>query len=232
VTDVPAPTALPVAAIQAPPDKMLLIVNNRSQEGVPARLTLSGGRSVGGGQELDPPVNGQIELLLEPDFYRALWSSPANNFTRGVDFTAVPGRVMVMWIVPEDGVTMSEWLEGQAVAEAPTPVATLAAVVATPERPTAPPGKALLIVENRSAENEFAYLTMSEGSFGGGFALTVDAGTHHTFELIPSLYRSTWSAPAGDGMSMNREFTVKAGDVVVAWVVPEKREVVFEPLGP
>jgi hypothetical protein len=127
---------------------------------------------------------------------------------------------------------MNEWIEGSASAEAPTPVATLAAVVATPERPTAPPGKALLIVENRSSENEFAYLTMSEGSFGGGFALTVDAGTHHTFEIIPSLYRSTWSAPAGGGMSMNREFTVKAGDVVVAWVVPEKREVVFEPLGP
>lgn len=232
-TSLPEPIAVPVAAVQAPPDKMLLIINNRSQTGTPARLTLSGGRSVGGGQELDPPPNGQIELLLEPDFYRALWSAPVNNFARGADFTAVPGRVMVMWIVPEDGVTMSEWIEGATSVDAAVPAATPAAVVEppTPEPLAPPPGKALLIVENRSVENEFAYLTMSEGTFGGGHALIVDAGTQHIFEIIPAHYRTTWSAPAGGGMSMNREYTIKAGDIVVAWVVPEKREVVFEPLG-
>jgi hypothetical protein len=236
-TPFPTPTALPLAGIRAPEDKMLLIVENRSLNGIPARLTLSGGRSVGGGQEIDPPANGQAELVLEPDFYRALWSSPANNFARGSDFTAIPGKVMLMWIVPEDGVTMVELYDelGSTLASAPTPTAapaaTPAAAVSVPQEPVAPPGKALLIIENRTLANEFAYLTLSEGNFGGGHSLIVDAGTRHTFEIIPDLYRMTWSAPAGGGMSQNREFTANEGDIILVWVAPENKYVAVELLG-
>jgi hypothetical protein len=105
-----APTATPTTAvvIRAPAGKTLLIVSNRSLANQPARLTLSGGKSVGGGREIDPPPNSEIQIVLEPDFYRAVWSSPWKSFARGADFTAVPGKVMVMWIVPEEGRTDTE----------------------------------------------------------------------------------------------------------------------------
>lgn len=108
-TTTPTATATPPTIIRAPALKTLLIVSNRSLTNQPARLTLSGGKSVGGGREIDVAPNSEIQLVLEPDYYRALWSSPAhNNFVRGVDFTAIPNKVMVMWIVPEDGLTMTE----------------------------------------------------------------------------------------------------------------------------
>jgi hypothetical protein len=89
--------------IRAPEGQTLLIVSNRSLANQPVRLTLSGGKSVGGGREIDPPPDQEIQLVLEPDFYRALWSAPLNSFTRGADFTAAPDKVMVMWVVPEQG---------------------------------------------------------------------------------------------------------------------------------
>jgi hypothetical protein len=59
----------------------------------------------------------------------------------------------------------------------------------------------------------------------------VDAGTKHSFEIIPDLYRMTWTAPAGGGMSDNREFTARAGDIILVWVAPETRQVKVELLG-
>jgi hypothetical protein len=108
-TNTPIPTSTPATIIRAPALKTLLIVSNRSLTNQPARLTLSGGKSVAGGREIDVAPNSEVQLVLEPDDYRALWSSPAhNNFVRGADFTAIPNKVMVMWIVPEDGLTMTE----------------------------------------------------------------------------------------------------------------------------
>jgi hypothetical protein len=107
----PSPTAsaIPTApALRAPEGKTLLIVSNRSLTNQPARLTLSGGKSVGGGREIDPAPGREVQLVLEPDYYRALWSASYRGFVRGADFTAVPGKIVVMWIVPEDGVTNTE----------------------------------------------------------------------------------------------------------------------------
>lgn len=105
-----SPSATPTTAvvIRAPAGKTLLIVSNRSLINQPARLTLSGGKSVGGGREIDPAPNSEVQIVLEPDFYRALWSAPWKSFARGADFTATPGKVMVMWIVPEEGLTNTE----------------------------------------------------------------------------------------------------------------------------
>lgn len=108
ITPTPTPTTGP-PMLRAPRFQTLLIVSNRSLNGSPALLTLSGGRSVGGGREIHVDAGSEEQLVLEPDDYRALWSSPVRGgFVRGADFTAVMGKIIVMWIVPEEGRTGTE----------------------------------------------------------------------------------------------------------------------------
>ncbi|HXV43921.1 MAG TPA: hypothetical protein VEC96_12720, partial [Anaerolineae bacterium] len=106
-TSTPAPTATVVVVgdvIRAPLGQTLLLVNNRSLQNQPALLTLSGGKSVGGGREIRVGPGAQERVILEPDFYRAQWSSTARGgFVQGADFTAVKDKIIVMWIVPEEG---------------------------------------------------------------------------------------------------------------------------------
>jgi hypothetical protein len=234
-TSAPSPTATVtpprVTVIQAPEGKTLLIVSNRSLINQPARLTLSGGKSVGGGREIDPPANGEISLVLEPDFYRALWSAPWKSFTRGTDFTATPGKVVVMWIVPEEGRTMTEVYDELVVGGAPASPAVSAAATPAPAisgNYIAPAGKALLVAANRSVANEFGVVTISGSSFGGGEQLILNANTETPLELVPGAYRAIWSAPAKGGFTAGRDFRVTAGEVILAWIIPEDKQVFMQ----
>ena len=225
-TSSPTPTATPATeVIRAPSGKTLLIVSNRSLINQPARLTLSGGKSVGGGREIDVAPNSEIEIVLEPDFYRALWSSPYQSFTRGADFTAVAGKVMVMWIVPEDGVTSTEEY-GELIINltppSPTPTTTVTPQPVVIDGYTVPFGKALFVAGNRSLTNVYALVTLSGGSFGGGQEITLDANTEIPLELAPGSYRVIWSTP---GFTAGDEFTVTAGTVIQSWIIPENRQV-------
>ena len=225
----PTATATPTrAVIQAPPGKTLLIVSNRSHANKPALLTLSGGKSVGGGKEINVPAGAEVRLVLEPDFYRALWSSPFRSFVRGADFTAVPGKVMVMWIVPEDGLTNTEvydelTIEGEATSTpTPPPTPTPAPVI---NGYSAPPGKALLVVGNKSLVNQFALVTISGGSFGGGQQITLDANTEIPLELLAGDYRAIWSTP---GFTAGSDFSVTTGEVIQGWIIPETGQVFMQ----
>lgn len=225
------PTLTPTPAatvISAPPGKTLLIISNRSTLNRPARLTLSGGKSVGGGEEFDPPPNGEIQVVLEPDFYRALWSSPARGgFARGADFTAVAGKVMVMWIVPEEGRTDTEVYNELVVGglPTPTPLPTPAPAIGGY---SAPPGKALLVAANKSTENIYAVMTISGGSFGGGQQITLDANTETPLEMLPGSYRAVWNSPVRGGFNAGHEFSVSAGAVVLSWIIPENGQVFMQ----
>jgi hypothetical protein len=228
-TNTPTPTAIPATVIRAPEFKTLLIVSNRSITNQPARLTLSGGKSVGGGREIDVVPNNEVQLVLEPDDYRALWSSPARgHFVSGADFTAVAGKVMVMWIVPEDGLSSTEVYDQLTVSQAgPTPPATVTpAPIITGY--TAPLGRALLVSGNHSLANVNATLTLSGGNFGGGQQITLDANTEISFELAPGSYRALWSSPARGGFTAGRDFTVIAGEVILSWIIPENGQVFMQ----
>ena len=218
------PTATPATVIRPPDGKTLLIISNRSTLNQPARLTLSGGKSVGGGEEFDPPPNGELRVVLEPDFYRALWSSPARGgFSRGADFTAVAGKVMVMWIVPEQGLTETEVYDQLTVGSAQIPASgpTAADVEVRPGGYVASPGKALLVAANWSALNNFATLTLAGGNFAGGQQFTLDANTETPLDMLPGNYRAMWHSPTEAGFNVGRDFMVSAGEVVVSWIIPE-----------
>ncbi len=219
-----------VAYVRAPAGKTLLIASNRSFSNLPARLTLSGGKSVAGGRELDLVPGQDVEMVLEPDFYRALWSSSArDSFSRGADFTAGPDQVVVMWIKPEDGLTKTEFHSQLARGDAFPPLP----VTATPEPVipgyTAPPGKAILVVANRSVENHYGMVTLSGGTFGGGKEIKLDAGAQFALEIDPADdYRAVWTSPAVGGVNGGREFRVSAGEVILGWLLPERRQIFMQ----
>jgi hypothetical protein len=230
------PTTPTGTVIRAPAGKTLLLVSNRSLSNQPALLTLSGGKSVGGGREVDALAGGDIRLVLEPDFYRAMWSSPARpgGFVRGADFMAVKDKIIVMWIVPEEGRTDTE-LYDELIIGSPAPTATPAPVgTATPNPiqgsyPSAPPGKALFVAANRTLNNSYADLTLSGGSFGGGQAVKLDAGVEIPLELLPGDYRAVWTSPARrGGFSAGREFKVSAGEVILSWIIPDQGQVFMQ----
>lgn len=235
VPSTPTPTPTPTQTLTPPPPrpvilapagKTLLIVSNRSLDNKPARLTLSGGKSVGGGQEIDVAPGNEAQIVLEPDFYRALWSSPVRNFRRGADFTAVAGKVMVMWVVPEDGLAETEIYDELTIQDEAVPTSTPSptpAPVITGY--TAPPGKALLVVANKSLVNQFGVVTVSGGSFGGGQQITLDANTEIPLELLPGNYRTIWSTP---GFSAGKEFRASSGEVILGWIVPETKQVFMQ----
>lgn len=244
-TPLPAPTATATPAppsgtvLRAPSGKTLLLVSNRSLKNQPALLTLSGGKSVAGGREIDALGGGDVRVVLEPDFYRALWSSPARpgGFTRGADFTAVKDKIIVMWIVPEDGRTDTEMYDELIIggpAPAPAPGATPAPTgTATPVpilgNYIAPAGKAIFVAANRTLDNSFADLTLSGGGFGGGQSFKLDAGVEVPIELLPGSYRAVWTSPARrGGFSAGREFQVSAGEVILSWIIPDQGQVFMQ----
>ncbi len=229
----PAPTAAQAGSqvLRAPAGKTLLIVSNRSLANQPALLTLSGGKSVGGGKEVDSPAGQDVQLVLEPDSYRALWSSPARRggFVKGADFTAEADKVIVMWIIPEDGVTQTEIYEQLTVSSpaAALPTPTPAPVITSTY--TAPEGKVVLVAVNRTLNSSYAVLTVAGGSFGAGKEIKLDGGNEIPLELTPGKYRMVWSTPAySGGFSAGREFEVFGGEVVYTWIVPEQGEVYIQ----
>lgn len=126
-TGTPVPAATSPApgqtVIRAPAGQTLLIVSNRSLNNQPALLTLSGGKSVAGGREINAPSGSDVQVVLEPDFYRALWSSTARGgFARGADFTAIADKIIVMWIVPEEGRIETELYDQLVVEATQTPI--------------------------------------------------------------------------------------------------------------
>ncbi len=240
ISETPLPTATATAIttaaaatpafIQAPQGKTLLIVSNRSLANHPARLTLTEGKSIDGAQEIEVIPGQDVEVVLEPDFYRAFWSSPArDNFTRGADFTAGKDQVLVMWIRPEDGLTQAETysrLPRSGTYPTPVPTATPKPFLTGYE---APPGKALLVVLNLSLENEMGQVTVSGGSFGGGQEIRLDPDTELTLVMDPaSDYRTVWTSAAEGGVTAGREFMASAGEVILGWIVPEDREVFMQ----
>lgn len=226
----PTDTPPPPTVIRPPDGQTLLIISNRSFANQSARLTLSGGRSVGGGLEIDPPPGGEVQVVLEPDFYRALWSASYNGFTRGVDFTAVAGKVVVMWIVPEEGRTNTEVYDQLVINPTTTPTVTPTSTTVPPpnDRYVAPSGKALLVASNRSQANEFGVVTITGGTFGGGEQIILNANTETVLELGPGNYRAIWNSPARGGVNAGRDFVVTAGEVIFGWIVPEDRTVFMQ----
>lgn len=230
-TPTPAPTLSPTPTrpvIRAPAGQTLLIVSNRSLANKPALLTLSGGKSVGGGKEIDVAAGSEVQIVLQPDFYRALWSSPFRSFGRGADFTAVAGKVMVMWIVPEERRTETEVYDELTVQAETAPTSTpQPSPTSSPVSAgyTAPPGKALLVVANKSLLNKFGVVTVSGGSFGGGQQITLNANTEIPLELLPGDYRTIWSTP---GFTTGKGFKVSTGEVILGWIVPETEQVFMQ----
>jgi hypothetical protein len=218
-------------AIKAPAGKTLLIISNRSLTSQPALLTLSGGKSVGGGKEVNAPAGQDVQLELEPDQYQAMWSSPARRggFVASADFNAEADRVIVAWIIPEDGVTQVE-IHEQLIIDKPAPTSatpTPAPVIAS--NYSAPEGKVVLVAVNRTVNNSYAVLTVAGGTFGAGKEIKLDAGNEIPLELGPGDYRMVWSSPAySGGFSAGREFTVFGGEVVYTWIVPEQGEVFIQ----
>lgn len=243
----PEPTATPAATetaaatttpaepspgdfIQAPEGKTLLIVANRSYANQPARLTLSGGESTASDQEIDLLPGQEVQIVLEPDFYNAIWSTPAHdNFTRVADFTAEEDQVVVMWIRPEEAVTRTEFhtrLARSGTLPTPEPTATPEPFMPGYE---APPGKALLVIANLTTENEFGQVTVAGGSFGGGQEIKIEPYARLTLELDPADdYRTVWTNPAAGGWTAGREFRASAGEVILGWIIPEDREVFMQ----
>ncbi len=234
-TPTPTPTATPAVRfiIRAPAGKTLLIVSNRSLENQPALLTLSEGKSVGGGRQIDTPAGKEVELVLEPDLYRAMWSSPAQRggFVRSADFVAAADKVIVIWVVPEEGVTDIEVYDQLIAAGSEAALAELATPTPAPviSGYTAPLGKALFIAANRSLNNSYGVVTLSGGSFGGGREVKLDAGAEIPLELLPGNYRAVWSSPAPrGGFTAGRDFQVSTGEVIISWIVPEAGEVFIQ----
>jgi hypothetical protein len=239
-TPSPAPTATAAApreqVIRAPAGKTLLIASNRSMANQPALLNLSDGKSVGGGDRVEVPAGGEVQLVLEPDFYRAVWSSPGprGGFANGADFTAVADKIMVMWIVPEEGRTAIEMYDELTV-DSPTPTPTPAPVgTATPgpirgSYPGTPAGKAIFVAANGTLDNSFAVLTLSGGGFIGGQEIKLDAGAEIPLELLPGSYRAVWTSPARQhAFSTGREFQVVEGEVILSWIIPEQGQVFMQ----
>ncbi len=241
-TPTPEPSSTPIAiptivsdrVIRAPAGQTLVIASNRSLENQPALLTLSGGKSVGGGQEIPTSPGLEEQIVLEPDTYRFLWSSTARGgFARGGEFRAEPGKIMVMWLVPEEGraeIEVYDQLNGPGeVASSPPTITPTAAPGQGEGGYTAPPGKVLFVASNRSLNNSFAVLTLSGGSFGGGREVKLDAGVEIPLEMLPGDYRAMWSSPARrEGFTAGRNFEASAGQVIFAWVVPEEGQIFIQ----
>jgi hypothetical protein len=236
------PTATVIAAeptstvIRAPAGKTLLILSNRSMSNQPALLTLSDGVSADGGRAVDVQTGNEVQLILEPDFYRATWTSPARpgGFARGEDFTAVKDTVIVMWIVPEEGRADTEVYDELIASTAtptprPTPAGTPTPGPIQGNYPSAPSGKALFVAANRTLDNSYVVLTLSGGSLAGGQEIKLDAGVETTVELLPGNYRAVWSSPTFQGsFTAGRAFDASAGEVILSWVIPDQGQVFMQ----
>jgi hypothetical protein len=93
-------TTTPYSAAEG---KALLVAGNRSFGDIPSTLTLSGGQ-FGGGKEFPINPGQEAVIALAPGDYRATWSAPdseAGPFTLSGEFTAIAGRIGIVWIIPE-----------------------------------------------------------------------------------------------------------------------------------
>jgi hypothetical protein len=217
--------------LRAPDGKTLLIVANRSLENQPALLTLSEGKSVGGGKQIDPPAGQEVQLVLEPDLYRAMWSSPARRggLVRSTDFKAEANKIVVLWFIPEDGQAEIEVYDQLSVNSSATAVPTSTPNSIVKGEYSAPEGKVILVAANRTLDDSYAVLTVAGGSLGAGKEIRLNGGDEVPLEVTPGYYRLVWSTPAySGGFFAGREFTVFGGEVVLTWIVPEQGQVFIQ----
>jgi len=225
-TTIPVVAAIPTSQniLRAPEGKTLVIIGNRTIQNTPATLTLSQGKSVGGGKQINLDSGQEVQLILEPDHYHVLWSAPVRGFAVDRDITAQAGKIIVMWVIPEYKSSDIEYYD-QLILAAPPPSPT---PMPSAPLPTPQPGKALFITANRSFENLFARLTLTGGTFGGGQEFTIDANTETQLELTPGDYRAIWYTPGHDNFTAGRDFTVVAGQIILSWIVPEKGQIFMQ----
>lgn len=217
-----------------PEDKMLVIADNRSQTGANSVLLISGGPFTDT-QKYEIKPGKEVRIELEPGDYKATWIA-AGGADFGRKFTAVPGRVIIAWLIPEESLASTELRAGRplpgideqdiAHSQLQTPSVT------TTETPYSPaPGQALLVVGNRSHAEIPSTLTLSGGRFGAGKDIQINPAQEVLIALDPGTYRATWSAPAGqDGrpISRSREFTAKPNKIGVVWFEPEKSRAILQ----
>lgn len=217
-----------------PEDKMLVIADNRSLTGANSVLLVSGGQFTETQKyEIMPGKEARIEL--EPGDYKATWIA-AGGADFGRKFTAVAGRVVIAWLIPEENLASTELRAGRPLPgvdnediahnQLQTPSVT------TMETPYSPaPGQALLVVGNRSYAEIPSTLTLSGGRFGEGKDIPINPAQEVLIVLEPGTYRATWSAPAGaDGqpISRSREFRAVANKIGVIWFEPEKSRAILQ----
>lgn len=217
-----------------PEEKMLVIAANRSLTGADSVLLVSGGTFTQT-QKYEIKPGKEVRLELEPGDYKATWIA-AGGADFGRKFTAVAGRVVIAWLIPEESIASTELRAGRPIpgvedddvahSQLQTPSVT------TTETPYSPAvGQALLVVGNRSFADIPSTLTLSGGRFGEGKEVQINPAQEVLIALEPGTYRATWSAPAGeDGQPIlrSREFTAKANKIGVVWFEPERSRAILQ----
>jgi hypothetical protein len=211
-----------------PKDKMLIIAGNRSLTNANSVLLISGGQFAKA-QQFEIAPGKEVRIELEPGEYEATWIAVGGT-DFGRKFTARAGTVVIAWLIPEEDMASTELRVGRllpgmdmkdiAHSQLQTPSVTS---METPY--STPPGRALLVVGNRSFADIPSTLTISGGRFGEGKEIQINPAQEVLIALEPGDYRATWSAPEGkDGqpISRSRTFTAKANRVGVVWFVPEE----------
>jgi|GEM_PF-4052691 len=225
------------AEMVVPAEKMLVIAGNRSLTGANSVLLVSGGPFTQT-QKYEIMPGKEVRLELEPGDYKATWIA-VGGADFGRKFTAVAGRVVIAWLIPEESIASTELRAGRplpgvddediAHSQLQTPSVT---TMETPYSPAA--GQALLVVGNRSFADIPSTLTLSGGRFGEGKEIQINPAQEVLIALEPGTYRATWSAPIGqDGqpISRSREFTAKANKIGVVWFEPEKSRAILQAPG-
>lgn len=217
-----------------PEEKMLVIAGNRSLTGANSVLLVAGGAFTQT-QKYEIMPGKEVRLELEPGEYKATWIA-VGGADFGRKFTAVAGRVVIAWLIPEESIASTELRAGRPIpgvddedlahSHLQTPSVT------TTETPYAPAvGEALLVVGNRSFADIPSTLILSGGRFGEGKEIQINPAQEVLIALEPGTYRATWSAPAGeDGqpISRSREFTAKANKIGVVWFEPERSRAILQ----
>lgn len=213
-----------------PEDKMLVIADNRSLTGANSVLLISGGQFTQT-QKYEIMPGKEVRLELEPGDYKATWIA-AHGADFGRKFTAVAGRVVIAWLIPEEDMASTELRAGQplpgvddkdiAHSQLQTPSVT---TTETPYSPT--PGQALLVVGNRSYAEIPSTLTLSGGRFGEGKDIQINPAQEVLIALEPGKYRAAWSAP-GQPIPHSREFTAVANKIGVIWFEPERSRAILQ----
>jgi hypothetical protein len=210
-----------------PVDKMLLITGNRTYANLPATLTIVGGE-FGDGQTFELNPGQEVQLELAQGEYQAIWGeNDGQQFGR--KFQAMPGSVVISWIVPEDDVAFAVRPPGghAPLGRVERPAAT---TIETPY--FIPEQKALLVAGNVGTTGYPSTLTLFGGGYGQtGQSFIVNPYQETIIALTPGEYQATWTTPIGatnGPYSKERTFTVEAGQIEFGWINPDEGQVIFQ----